>query len=74
MSAALLRSVTTFDVTTLEAGKAQYSLYCNEAGGIDDDVFVYHLPGERWLIVHNAANAGADFERLRSVAAVTPLR
>ena len=67
-AAALLRSVTTFDVTTLEAGKAHYSLYCNTAGGIDDDVFVYRLGGERWLIVHNAANAAADFERLRSVA------
>ena len=67
-AASLLRSVTTFDVTTLAVGKAHYSLYCNEAGGIDDDVFIYHLPGERWLIVHNAANAEADFERLRSVA------
>ncbi len=66
-AASLLRSVTTFDVTTLEAGRAHYSLYCNEAGGIDDDVFVYHLPGERRLIVHNAANAAQDFERLRSV-------
>jgi len=66
-AAALLRSVTTFDVTKLEVGEAHYSLYCNEGGGIDDDVFVYHLPGERWLIVHNAANAAADFERLRSV-------
>lgn len=67
-AASLLRSVTTFDVTTLEAGKAHYSLYCNNAGGIDDDVFVYHLPGERWLVVHNAANAEQDFGRLRSVA------
>ena len=67
-AASLLRSVTTFDVTTLEAGRAHYSLYCNDAGGIDDDVFVYHLPGERWLIVHNAANAEQDFERLRAVA------
>ena len=67
-AAALLRSVTTFDVTTLAVGEAHYSLYCNEAGGIDDDVFVYRLPGERWLIVHNAANATGDFERLRSVA------
>ena len=67
-AASLLRSVTTFDVTTLAVGKAHYSLYCNEAGGIDDDVFIYHLPGERWLIVHNAANAEADFERLLSVA------
>ena len=67
-AASLLRSVTTFDVTTLEVHKAHYSLYCNEAGGIDDDVFIYHLPGERWLIVHNAANAEQDFDRLRSVA------
>ena len=64
----LLRSVTTFDVTALPAGKAHYSLYCNEAGGIEDDVFIYHLPGDRWLVVHNAANAEADFERLRGVA------
>ena len=67
-AASLLRSVTTFDVTTLGVGKAHYSLYCNTAGGIDDDVFVYHLPGERWLIVHNAANADGDLRRLRSVA------
>ena len=67
-AASLLRSVTTFDVTTLEVGKAHYSLYCNEAGGIDDDVFVYHLPADRWLIVHNAANAAADLRRLRSVS------
>lgn len=67
-AAALLRSVTTFDVTTLEVGKAHYSLYCNSSGGIDDDVFIYHLPGERWLVVHNAANAEGDFQRLRSVA------
>lgn len=63
-----LRSVTTFDVTTLPVGKAHYSLYCNEAGGIDDDIFIYHLPGERWLVIHNAANADEDFERLRTVA------
>ena len=65
-AASLLRSVTTFDVTTLPAGKAHYSLYCNEAGGIEDDVFIYHLPGERWLVVHNAANADKDFKRLRA--------
>ena len=67
-AASLLRSVTTFDVTTLPVGKAHYSLYCNEAGGIEDDVFIYHLPGERWLVIHNAANADKDFERLQAVA------
>ena len=67
-AASLLRSVTTFDVTTLPVGKAHYSLYCNEAGGIEDDVFIYHLPGDRWLVIHNAANADKDFERLQAVA------
>ncbi len=69
-AAKLLRSVTTFDVTSLAEGKAHYSLYCNEAGGIEDDIFIYHLPGDRWLVIHNAANADADFERLRAVAGV----
>ncbi|MXX47122.1 MAG: glycine cleavage system aminomethyltransferase GcvT [Chloroflexi bacterium] len=64
----LLRSVTTFDVTNLPEGQAHYSLYCNEAGGIEDDVFIYHLPGERWLVIHNAANADRDFGRLQAVA------
>ncbi len=63
-----LRSVTTFDVTALPEGQAHYSLYCNEEGGIEDDVFIYHLPGDRWLVIHNASNAESDFERLRSIA------
>lgn len=66
-AASLLRSVTTFDVNRLAAGTAHYSLYCNEAGGIEDDVFIYRLAGERWVIVHNASNADQDFDRLRSV-------
>jgi len=66
---AALRSITTFDVTALPVGKAHYSLYCNDFGGIDDDVFIYHLPNERWLIVHNAACAEADFARVLSVDA-----
>ena len=63
----LLRSVTTFDVNRLAVGRAHYSLYCNEAGGIDDDVFIYRLAGERWAVVHNASNADQDFDRLRCV-------
>jgi aminomethyltransferase len=63
-----LRSVTTFDVTSLQEGQAHYSLYCNDEGGIEDDIFIYHLPGDRWLVIHNASNADPDFERLRAVA------
>ena len=67
-AASVLRSVTTFDVTSLPVGKAHYSLYCNETGGVEDDVFIYHLPGDRWLVIHNAANADKDFQRLLAVA------
>ncbi|MCY3921883.1 MAG: glycine cleavage system aminomethyltransferase GcvT [Chloroflexi bacterium] len=63
-----LRSVTTFDILSLPEGKAHYSLYCNDEGGIEDDIFIYHLPEDRWLVIHNAAHAEADFERLRMVA------
>lgn len=66
---ARLRSVTTFDVTMLVPGTAHYSLYCNEAGGIEDDIFVYRVGEERWLIAHNAAGAEADFARLAAACA-----
>ena len=70
-AAAMLRSVTTYDVTNLPEGRAHYSLYCDESGGIEDDVFIYHLPDDRWLVVHNASNAEPDFERVRAVAGDT---
>lgn len=67
-----LRSVTTYDVTALKPGRAHYSLYCNDDGGIEDDVFVYRLPDKRWLVVHNAANAAPDFARLEAVSGSDP--
>ncbi|HEX6031896.1 MAG TPA: glycine cleavage system aminomethyltransferase GcvT [Tepidiformaceae bacterium] len=63
-----LRSITTYNVLRLAPGAAHYSLYCNDSGGIDDDIFIYRLDPERWLIVHNAANAEADFARVLAAA------
>jgi aminomethyltransferase len=48
------------DVAAMEAGGAQYSCLCNEAGGVLDDLFAYRLGGDRYLIVTNAANHEAD--------------
>lgn len=61
---ARLRGVTTFDVRRLVPGEAHYSLYCTPDGGIADDIFVYRLAEDRWLVVQNAANAAAGFSRL----------
>lgn len=51
-----LRSVTTYNVLEMQPGQAHYSLYCDDTGGIVDDIFIYRLAEERWLIVQNAAN------------------
>jgi aminomethyltransferase len=55
------------DARKLVAGRAQYSLICNERGGIVDDVIVYRLP-DRFLVCVNASNTDKDFAWLRDRA------
>lgn len=58
-----LRSVqylTTNNVERLEVGQAQYTLLCNESGGVLDDLIVYRIGEESLLMVVNASNAEAD--------------
>jgi aminomethyltransferase len=45
------------DPRRLEVGRAQYSMICQPDGGIVDDLIVYHLAEERFLVVANASNA-----------------
>ncbi len=52
---ALAQYVFVNDVERLTDGRAQYSLACNEQGGVLDDVIIYRL-GEELLVVFNAAN------------------
>ena len=57
-----LEWVTTNYVGKLKAGEAQYSLFCNEKGGIVDDLIVYCLkPNEEYLLCVNASNTDKDF-------------
>ena len=53
---AWLDSLTTNRVVGGEVGKVVYTAMCNEVGGVLDDMLVYHLADERWLVVCNAAN------------------
>ncbi len=46
------------DLTRLVDGRAKYTLLCAPDGGILDDLIVYRLAAEHWLVVANAANAG----------------
>jgi aminomethyltransferase len=46
------------DPRRLDVGRAQYSMLCESDGGIVDDLIVYRLAEERYLVVANASNAG----------------
>jgi aminomethyltransferase len=63
-AAALLRRAATYNVHKLGDGEAHYALLCNEEGGILDDIFVYRLDDQRFLVVTNAANAEEDRDHI----------
>lgn len=65
----LLQRLLSNDVRRLPEGGAQYSVLCNEAGGILDDLFTYRLADEHFLTVTNAANHERDLEWFRRHAA-----
>src|SRR5262245_23845557 len=55
-----LQGVLSNDVERLEPGRAQYTLLTNERGGIVDDLIVYELGPEQYLLIVNAANREPD--------------
>ena len=56
-----LQQVTSNNVAVLPLGKAQYTCFPNEEGGIVDDLLVYHYEDEKYLLVVNAANIEKDW-------------
>lgn len=58
---ALIQKVTTNDASTLTVGRAQYSCLPNEDGGIVDDLIVYKMGEEKYLLVVNASNIEKDW-------------
>ena len=56
-----LQQVTSNNVAILPIGKAQYTCFPNEEGGIVDDLLVYHYEEEKYLLVVNAANIEKDW-------------
>ncbi len=53
--------VTSNDASKLVDGKVQYSCFPNEQGGIVDDLLVYRVDAETYLLVVNAANVDKDW-------------
>ncbi|PIQ86290.1 MAG: glycine cleavage system protein T [Candidatus Omnitrophica bacterium CG11_big_fil_rev_8_21_14_0_20_45_26] len=57
-----LNQIVTNQVSRLEDGKALYTPVCRPDGGIVDDVIVYRLKADSFLVIVNAANVEKDFE------------
>lgn len=60
----LIQKVTSNDASKLTIGKAQYSCLPNETGGIVDDLIVYKIKEEQYLLVVNASNIDKDWEHI----------
>ena len=52
------------DATAMPVGRARYSMMCNEMGGIIDDLIVYRLDDNEFMVVANASNGPAVFDGL----------
>ncbi len=59
-----LQYVTSNNVAALYDGKIQYSCLPNGRGGIVDDILVYRIDAETYLLVVNAANVEKDWKHL----------
>ncbi len=65
---AVLAATFTNDPTTLRDMCSQYTLCCDDDGGIVDDLIVYRLGPDRWLTMPNAANTAAVVAALHAAA------
>ncbi|MFC4740197.1 glycine cleavage system aminomethyltransferase GcvT [Flavobacterium ponti] len=63
---ALIQKVSSNDASTLEVGKAQYSCLPNSEGGIVDDLIIYKIKEEQYLLVVNASNIEKDWNWIKS--------
>ncbi len=63
---ALIQKVTSNDASKLVDGKAQYSCLPNDKGGIVDDLIVYKIKDEKYLLVVNASNIQKDWDWISS--------
>ena len=62
-----LELILTNRVSGLAVGDAQYSLLCNSQGGVVDDLYVYRIAQEVFLLIVNASRVDDDFSLLQKL-------
>lgn len=58
----LLQYIGTNDVSKVSIGQAQYTCMPNEKGGIIDDLIIYKISNDEWMLVVNASNIDKDWD------------
>jgi len=58
---AIVQRLTTNDASVLAVGQVQYSLLCYPEGGIVDDLTLYRLDNDRFMLTVNASNIDKDW-------------
>ncbi len=71
---AALQHLTTNDVASLQMGQIQYSVLCYDNGAIVDDLTVYRVGDERYMITVNAGNIDKDWAHVTKCGPATPAR
>jgi aminomethyltransferase len=64
-AASAVNAVLTNDLDRITDGEAQYSLLCNDTGGVVDDLIVYRVGGDEILLIPNASNSATVLQILR---------
>ena len=67
-----LNAVLTNDLNRIDDGQAQYTLLCDDGGGVVDDMIVYRWNPDELFIVPNAANTAQVVAVLHSALAGQP--
>jgi len=68
-AAAFLNSVLTNNIGQLVSGRGQYTLMCNERGGVIDDLYAYRISVGVYLLIINASRVANDVAWLQAQAA-----
>jgi len=62
---AFVQKLITNDISRMTDGKVLYSPMCYPEGGVVDDILVYRMDEETYLLVVNASNTDKDFEWMK---------
>lgn len=67
-AAAFVNATLTNDLARIVPGQAQYTLCCNESGGVIDDLIAYYVSDDEIFLVPNAANTASVVAVLQEAA------